>query len=208
MSLDFLTDFAMTVLTQETDFLRQARAANASFKKRGQGIFQYTCGGAHLLQGVGFAVARGYGDEKGAGLLTEQIALHFYRLPRELRLYDEALQAYGKTPAYKAASASDKRNIETRMMVQRFKFLGHWVETSHKFGALGLFATDKDGALAMVQAVRALVLLIDTMDSEGVFERLDQLRVSDEQVFLDVLGDAAHAIVALELATGIRTVSP
>ena len=46
------------------------------------------------------------------------------------------------------------------------------------------------------------------MASQGVFERLPEIRTRDEQLFLDIIGDAAHAVVALELATGARSVQP
>lgn|GEM_PF-819026 len=208
MSLDFLADFTLAVLEKETAFLKQARAARATFEKRGQGIFQYTCGGAHLLQGAGFAVGRGYGLKRGPEFIREQIALHFYRLPRELQVYDDALRTYGESQGYQTATDAQRRNVETRLLVQRMKFLGHWLETTHNLGALSLFYADKDGAMAMLQARRALALLVETMGSQGVFERLAEIRTRDEQLFLDIIGDAAHAVVALELATGARSVQP
>jgi hypothetical protein len=118
------------------------------------------------------------------------------------------LRTFGQSEAYKTATEVQRRDIETRVLVQRLKFLGHWLETTHKLGALSLFYADKDGAMAMLQSRRALALLVETLETQGIFGRLGAIQEQDEQLFLDIIGDAAHAIVALELATGVRSVQP
>ena len=62
-----------------------------TFQKNGQGIFKYTCGGSHLLQGAAYLVAKGFGEEKDRERLQAQVDLLFWRFPRELEVYSNAM---------------------------------------------------------------------------------------------------------------------
>ncbi len=188
MDLDFLASFTVGVLTHESAFLFQAMQRGQSFERQGQQLFSYTCGGAHLLQGASYAVARGYGSAKDRKAVEAQVPLMFYRLPIELAVYDDALK---KNPKYK-----------TRLLVQRMKFLGHWLETMGKLQALGLYTPDEPQMQAIEGAAQNLVLVVEALQKRGTFDDMERLRTEDNQLYLDVIGDACHAVRGLELALG------
>ncbi len=192
MDLDFLTSFTVAVLTQESAFMFEAMQRKQRFQRQGQPLFSYTCGGAHLVQGASYAVARGYGTPKDRKAVEAQVPLLFYRLPIELEIYDEAM----------------KRNAKhrTRLLVQRMKFLGHFLETTSKMQAMGLFVPDDEQMKLLEGAAQNLVLVVEALKKQGVLDNMDELREQDEQLFLDVIGDACHAVRGLELALGRGTV--
>lgn len=192
MDLDFLTSFTVRVLTQESKFMFDAMQRKQPFSRQGQNLFSYACGGAHLVQGASYAVARGYGEPLDRKAVEAQVPLLFYRLPIELGIYDAALKA---NPKHKV-----------RLLVQRMKFLGHFLETTGKMQAMGLFVPDDAQMQALEGAAQNLVLTVTALQKAGVFDDLAGLRTKDEQLFLDVVGDASHAIRGLELALGRGTV--
>jgi hypothetical protein len=192
MSLDDLTDFVVAVLSKESKFLAQAMQKGATFEKQGQGIFKYTCGGAHVLQGASYAVARGFGTTGTRKVIEAQVALQFYRLPIELGIVDDAIR---KSPKYK-----------TKLLVQRMKFLGHFLESMAKLEALGFYTPD-DAQLRLLEgAAQNLALTVDSLKKQGTFDQLEKIRAEDEQLYLDVVGDASHAMRGLELALGRGTI--
>lgn len=186
--MDTLTTFAAAVLAKETAFMSDAMAQGQGFKREGQGIFRYTCGGAHLLQGTSYAVARGFGGPAARKVIEAQIPLQFYRFPRELAIYDAALQSM---PEHKL-----------RLLVQRLKFTGHYLETMHKLAALGFFSPDPQQSKQLADAATALAETVAALKAEQVFDHLPQLRKQDEQLYLDVVGDSSHAMRGLKLALG------
>lgn len=192
MDLDAVADFLVAVLTQESAFLFEAMQRDQPFRREGQPLFSYTCGGAHLLQGSAYVVARGFGSPKSRKAVEVQVPLLFWRLPRELAQYDEVLS----------------RNPKFRMKIlaQRLKFLGHFLETSAKMQATGLYVPD-EGQLRLIEgAAQNLTLTVDALQKMGVWDRLPELRKQDEQLYLDLVGDSAHAVRGLELALGRGTV--
>ena len=59
------------------------------------------------------------------------------------------------------------------------------------------------------EANRAVVELEATtaaLNGMGVFAKLDRIKGIDEQVFLDLVGDSAHAVRGIDLATGAGTI--
>ena len=192
MSLKSFALFNAAVLKQESLPIAQAMAAGASFERQGQGIFRYTCGGAHLLQSVGYAAARGIGGEQLSGLFTEQIALAFYRLPRELAIYD-------------AASKRFPDQVDA-LLVQRLKFAGHFLESMYKFEAMGLFSPDEVQREVLDGAAMQVALTVEALYNQGVIDQLPQLRTDNEQRYLDIIGDSAHALHGLQLGMGTESV--
>lgn len=188
MDLDGLTRFTVAVLVKETGFLAEAMAKGEGFERKGQGIFNYTCGGAHLLQGAAYAVARGFGGPADRAALEAQIPIWYYRFPRELAIYDQAMKAL---PEHRL-----------RLLVQRLKFAGHFLESMHKMAALGLYTPDAAQQETLTGAAREVVSVARTLSELGVLGGLDALRAQDEQLYLDVVGDSAHALRGLELALG------
>lgn len=188
MDLDYVTSFLVAVVTQESAFMIDAMNKGKAFEKAGQGIFNYTCGGAHVLQGASYAVAKGFGSDRDRKILGLQVPLQFYRLPIELAIYDEALR---RNPKHRL-----------RLQVQRMKFLGHWLETVGKMEALGFFTPDEDQQRAIEGAAQNLVLTVDAIQKTGTLDDLPALRKKDEQLYLDIIGDASHAVRGLEMVLG------
>lgn len=193
MDLDELTHFLVAVLHQESAFMFSALGRGEKFQRTGQALFSYTCGGAHLVQGATYAVARGFGKPEDRQVVSAQARLLLYRLPIELAIYDDAAR---QNPKYRL-----------KLMVQRVKFLGHFLETISKMQALGLFTPD-DGQLATIEgAAQNLSLTVSALSQSKAFERLDEIRAAEEQMYLDIVGDAAHAVRGLELALGRGTIA-
>ncbi len=188
MSMDDMARFLVHVLTQETGFMREAMVSGQDFQKRGQGIFKYTCGGAHLLQGAIHVVARGYGGPQERAKMAAQGQLLYYRLPRELKIYQDAMKAYP--------------NRRLVLLVQQLKFTGHWLESAHKLAIAGLYTPDAAEQLMLAEAVGVVVETVRELKALGAMDNLVQLRAKNEQLYLDIVGDSAHAIRGVELALG------
>jgi hypothetical protein len=188
MSLDDLATFTTSVLVAESQNLFQAMEAGAQMQKRKKGVFAYTCGGSHLLQGTAYAVARGRSTDLAFKAVQGQIPLHYWRLPQELRVYDEA-----------TARAPQHAQV---LLVQRLKFLGHWLETAHKLAVLGFYAPTEEQKKQMSGAAQQLALTVEALEQQGVYGAMERLRTEDEQLYLDVIGDSAHALHALRIASG------
>jgi hypothetical protein len=186
MSLDDLANLLVHVLTEESGELLTAMQTGGSFQKRGQGIFKYTCGGAHLLQGAAFVVARGFGEEATRKKVEIQGPLAIFRLSRELEIYAELL---ARSPQH-----------ELVLMAQQLKFTGHWLESVHKMAAMGLFAPDPAQQEVMAQATQALIASVVALKAKGALDNLSSIREKNPQLYLDLVGDSAHAIHWLELA--------
>lgn len=188
MNLDTLTDAMVGLLARESKFMFASMKAGEPFERKGQALFSYTCGGAHLLQGTAYAVARGFGKPENRRSVSAQGPLLLYRLPVELAIYDGAIAQH--------------KQFKEKLLVQRMKFLGHWLETMSRLQILGLFTPD-DGQLTQVEgAAQNLAVTVAALQKQGTFDHLDELQKSDPQLYLDVIGDAGHAIRGLELALG------
>jgi len=185
-SIDDLTDHAWLKLSSATSFLAKAKKTGTGFQKRGQGIFGFTCGGAHMIQGVNHAKLKGFGHNSMEGPIKIQQDLLTYRYPIELAQIDAALSAH---PQYAAA-----------LLIQRLKLTGHTLETLARLSASGHKDAPTTGSLApYVQAVTETVTLLQ---KSGLFRQIDTLKSSDEQRYLDLVGDSAHALRGLRITTG------
>ena len=189
-SLDALTDHTMTILGKETAFIARAKEVNGGFQKRGQGIFQYTCGGAHLLQGVAHATLRGFGSSSNPSRLKEQLHLLLYRFPIELQQIDDGEKQH---PDFKL-----------QLRIQRLKLTGHTLETLYRISATDMIGEPDRKALEQVAAevVKSVVLLQEI----GAFSQINSIRAAQEQLYLDLVGDAAHTLRGLRIATGVGAV--
>ncbi len=188
MSMDAFASAEVSRLRTETAFLREARGAGEEFRKRGQGIFAYTCGGAHLYQGAAFAVARGFGTPSDRVEIDEQTALLFWRFPIELRELDAVLKA--------------RPEMAPVLVAQRMKFIGHFLESVHRASAWGLHKPSGFERATLAGALVELVKTVELLVTMRVPASLPQIRATNEQLFLDYVGDAAHALKGLDLATG------
>lgn len=192
MSADGFSAALVAKLRAETAFLREARAAGGTFRKQRQGIFAYTCGGAHLLQGAAYGVARGFGSDADRTAVVDEIRLLLWRFPHEMRQIDEALRS--------------RPDLGLVLVSQRMKFLGHTLETVHRASAWGIFQPDDLEKVTLAGTLVELVRTMAALERMGVPASLPTIRASNEQLFLDYVGDAAHALKGLDLATGRASV--
>lgn len=190
--LSTLLRFGVAVLAKETAFLADAMKAGQGFERKGQGIFRYTCGGAHLLQSTAYAVAVASTDPRERQLIQAQVPIFFYRFPRELAITDEALDAH---PEHKL-----------RLLVQRLKFTGHALETAEKLQILGFYTPDEAQTATIQKIVSELNATVASLSKMGAYDMLPKIREKDEQLYLDLVGDSSHAYRGLMLALGRQTV--
>lgn len=188
-----LSAFAQLVakgLVASTDFIAQARDRGTAFKKQRQGIFKYTCGGAHLIQGVIHAELRGLHSVAQSSVVTDQLELLNYRFPIELKQIDDAFQA---NPKYRIPLA-----------VQRLKLTGHTLETIARVAAAD--TTINVDATDIQRLVKEVTTSVDLLRSLKVYKNLHIAKTESEQFFLDVVGDSAHALRGLSIVSGERPV--
>jgi hypothetical protein len=185
-TLTELTNHASMSLSTATHFLAEAAQKKTQFTKRGQGIFQYTCGGAHLIQGVARAKLRGFGLNTSDGPFRHQLRLLQYRFPQELAQIDAG------------AKASPRHAIP--LAVQRLKLTGHTLETLGQLAVSGHPDAPKPEELQPIveEVLRSVALL----ESLSVFKSLHIMKTENEQMFLDVIGDSAHALRGLRISRG------
>lgn len=187
-SVDGLTHAVVQTLVADTAFMAHAHKAGQPLEKRGQGIFAYTCGGAHFLQAAAHAVARGFGERGDGDILRAQAELMNWRFDEELRITDEAIEGH---PEYALL-----------LQVQRLKFVGHYLETIHRLAALGFLEVNDANRERAQRARVELGRTVDRLRAMGVYDRMPSIRAEREQTYLDLVGDSAHAIRGLDLSTG------
>ena len=188
--LSLMVRFSAAVLGKETQFLAEAMRSGKGFEREGQGIFRYTCGGAHLLQGTAYAVAVASTDPREHAAIEAQIPIFFYRFPRELAITDEALEQH---PEH-----------QLRLLVQRLKFTGHALETAEKLEILGFYTPNAEQTATLNRIVIELISTVKQLHDIGAYSALEKIRAQDEQVYLDIVGDSSHAFRGLELALGLQ----
>lgn len=203
MNLDTFTHAAVERIDADSQALQIQQKAGQSFDKvaaaKAGGLVKMTCGGAHMLQGTGHALARGFGDEADKERYAAQIALLFWRYEDELKVYNQMLETQ---PRYR-----------TLIMMQRLKFLGHFLETTHKWVILGLLQPDAEQERIMQDAAVQLVATVAVLHNTGILPNLGKLAepdtppvypgvITNEQLYLDYVGDSAHGYRGLDLALG------
>ncbi|MCB9665601.1 MAG: hypothetical protein H6732_15935 [Alphaproteobacteria bacterium] len=189
MTLDALTHRVVDELVRQSAELHRWQARGEPYRKRGQGIFGFTCGGAHLLQGAGEAVGRGFGAPGDREAVAGEAQLQLWRLEQELGVVDAALE---QAPQFALL-----------LTVQRLKFLGHHLETVHRLAAVGLVPAGDATVLANLERAEAeLERTVGMLDRLGALQDPAAVRAAREQTWLDLIGDSAHAVRGLDLAAG------
>ena len=92
---------------------------------------------------------------------------------------------------------------KVRMLVQRLKFTGHFLETMHKLAAIGVYEPDEGQQRMLQGTAQQIALVVEALAQERAYEKLPEIRKKDFQLYLDLVGDSAHALHALELALRI-----
>ncbi|MEM6927973.1 MAG: hypothetical protein AAF602_13665, partial [Myxococcota bacterium] len=200
MRLQDLTRGLRETIARETKVMKQARDAGKFIQKDARkGFFRYTCGGQHMLQGLTYAVARGFGNAADKHEVCEQIELLRWRTDLELQTVDPIIEQ--GTP-----------DIQILLNVQRLKYLGHNLETVHKAAAMGVCELTDPQVAASQRVARELVRTVQDLGTLGAFGDLSIIardpryarmrQGGGAQVVLDLIGDSAHAIRGIDMATG------
>jgi hypothetical protein len=203
MTLAGFTHATTETLVEETRHLSDAKARGELVKKDTRaGIFRYTCGGQHLLQGAAYAVARGFGNAQDATRVCEQLDLLVWRIDVELGSIDPLME-------------NAERPIRVVLLEQRLKFLGHFLETVHRIHATKTCNPQPHHLAASERAAAELAKTVEDVAALGIWDDLQAVRADTtldqyrkggrEQVYLDFVGDAAHAVRGIDLATGRAT---
>jgi hypothetical protein len=154
-----------------------------SVPKNKQGLYSHNCGGLHLTQAI-IAWARHPEVQKRWGARFDSlVAVLFYRLESERAQYDAALQ---QMPQYRL-----------QVLTQMVKFYGHFLETTARLKDTGWKPSEAQG-----NAVRKAKALLDAatrwLEEDKAFSRMDQLKQTNRQVWLDLIGDSCHAAHGLQ----------
>ncbi len=161
-------------------------------KRDKTGIYGHSCGGLHRVQAVASAVAvAGRDDDKRR--LKKQLGVLLFRYELERPAYASLLLRH------------PDQGLLIRLQQQ--KFFGHLVETLTLARSLGLTGPDTEGGKRIDQTIRfATADLVDVSGGlleGGVYERLEAIRKDREQTYLDLIGDACHALRGLGRAVEV-----
>ncbi|MFZ5469336.1 MAG: hypothetical protein ACOZIN_07845 [Myxococcota bacterium] len=151
----------------------------ARVDKRKQGIYAHTCGGLHLFQAVASWARFAEVKKKWGKRLDRQIDVLFYRLDSEAKQYEEALQ---KAPQYKL-----------QLLTQMVKFYGHFLETTGRLKVENRFVPSKAQRQQIAKAKALLDWAVRELEAQKAFASMEQLKASQPQIYLDLIGDACHA---------------
>lgn len=188
ISLDVVFDDAMTQLERETDELGKGLDQHLPrVDKKKQGLYAHPCGGLHFVQGVLSWATHPEVKKKWAERIDRQVLIHFYRLESERVQYDEAYQhTLTAMPQFKLP-----------VLVQMVKFYGHWLETVGHFRDFG-WKPNAAQQLEINKAKAYLDVAVRALEEDHAFERMAEIKKSQPQVYLDLIGDSCHAAHGLE----------
>ena len=88
------------------------------------------------------------------------------------------------------------------LYVQQLKFIGHWLESMHKLAATGIYTPSALDQQVMAQAVGDLITTTAALKQLGALDNAAKIRESNNQLYLDIVGDSCHAVRGMELALG------
>lgn len=189
INLDTVFDDALTELERETADLKDGMDKNLpQVDKRKQGVYAHSCGGLHFVQGV-LAWAKNPPVRKKWGARVDtQAKILLYRVESERRQYDAAYQqALASAPQYKLA-----------VLVQMVKFYGHFLETAGRLKTDLAWKPDAAQAQTIAKAKAYLDAAVRELEAQKAFESMEQLKSTQKQVYLDLIGDSCHAAHGLE----------
>ena len=190
VTIDEVAAAQLNQLEVETHFIRQALASGTPFEKRKQGIFAYTCGGAHLFAGAASCATLGWPKQgNSAARIALQVEQYLARVPVETGLVDAAL----------------RQNPQLAVLLhnQDIKFLGHLIEGLSKLQRDGLWVPSPAQASVLDDAEARLIANVIALERAGAYSppAMAQFSANPQvfQLYLDLVGDAAHALHGLSL---------
>lgn len=180
----------MKYVNQQTSFLRVLKSRGVEvipkLSLRRQHIYGESCGGFHLLQAAFRWMQHPALKKRLTSMLEDQTELLFYRLEGETKLYTQLFKKYQQHAAYRFI-----------ILLQQLKFLGHFLETVHHMHRWGLITPSKTQRAQIRSAIKLTVVSIMLLQRLGWYERIPLLQQRSYQLYLDLLGDSAHALHAL-----------
>ena len=190
VTIDEVARALLGKLESETHFIRSALAKGEAFEKRKQGIFAYTCGGAHLFQAAASCAALGWPTQGNSSKrIDAQVEQYLARFPVETGLVDQAL----------------RQNPQLAVILhnQDIKFLGHLIEGMSKLELDGLWEPSAADKALLGRAEARLIANIIELERSRAYSvpAMEQFSANPQvfQLYLDLVGDAAHALHGLSL---------
>jgi hypothetical protein len=116
-----------------------------------------------------------------------------------VRLEVEARYWEGKLAQAQRVEGPERRRHVELILSQSLKVLGHGLETWYRAVATGAVAPDEAARREVEAAVGRLATVVLLLEAQGVLGDLDGVRARAPQVYLDLVGDGAHALHALKL---------
>ncbi len=187
-TLEEVSRALLEMLEEETAFLAVARSqGRPQVEKRKQGVFSHTCGGAHLYQGALACAVAGFPSGEAMARMEEQTRLYLWRAEVELPQVEEGIR---RAPQFAPL-----------LINQQVKFLGHLLESVGKAQQGGVFHPTPEEKAKITGARRLLLAQALRLEDAGIYRRLNEIHRHQEQLALDLVGDACHALRGLELTT-------
>lgn len=153
-------------------------------------IHRYFCGGLHFFQ----AVQRLHGAAVPAPL-----ARQYELLLARIRLEDDYWREKLRQVAGRAQGPDLRRHREV-ILSQRLKLLGHALETIWRATDAGALELDDADRRVLADGGERLAEVVQALQDYGTYDDLDGVRARHRQVYLDLVGDSAHALHGLRLA--------
>ncbi|MBJ94671.1 MAG: hypothetical protein CMP23_09405 [Rickettsiales bacterium] len=195
LKVDDVAREQLELIEREYHFIQRARAAGETVEKRRQHIFAHACGGAHLLQGtIACAAVEMPVVDSLESRIKQLIDAYLWRIPLEVSLVDRAVQ-------------SAPRLIPI-LLNQDIKFLGHGLELLAKAELAGLWTPDAEQLVALQGMEDRLLNHVLQLNGIKVYdaEKMTSLSKREHgfQLYLDLVGDACHARLGLQLQERLR----
>ncbi len=158
-------------------------------KRHKTGIYGHSCGGMHFVQSVLESQAA---QPTARKRLAAQLGILLFRYEIEREAYASLIN---KSPKHAQV-----------LRIQQLKFFGHLLETLGLARSLRLYDPTTEGGKRVEQTARLaagdVVEVASQLKASGAYDRLEQLKSSQPQQYLDLIGDGCHAI------RGLRRIRP
>lgn len=209
-SIAQMIDWALLYQKVEWKAVREAREARSPIAR--DGMPSSTCAGWHNFQGLVVALARGFGTPAQRTEFDSWLPDFDYRIRCEPNILRDAFPTGRKKEGQWAGESQAVIDMQfARGAQERLKFYGHALEALAYAADGGLIPTTApwtDLATTCRSCVAEAVQDLVTMQFYGaqsrVSEWVDHAEPEYRQMYLDAIGDAAHAVHALQMWRGIE----
>lgn len=180
VSVDGLFDAALATLERDGAALSRGLSERApSVPKNEVALSEHPCGGLHLVQALAVWARSSQVRRRWGERWRKQEALLRYRAGSEERQYDAAM------------TSTTDRAEQVVVLAQKLKFEGHWLETMRLIGG----HRDEQLVAWMRGQLAGTVAQLERL---GVWSHLTAGDVERSAFARDLVGDACHALAALD----------